>query len=51
MATGDKLGNTLLNNDLAKLVSSGQVEFEEAMSKTPDKPDLARKCGRPIENE
>jgi twitching motility protein PilT len=49
MSTGAKLGNTLLNSELARLVAAGQVEFEEAMSKTPDKPDLARRCGQPYE--
>ncbi len=51
MATGAKLGNTMLNAELAKLVSKNQVDYEEALSKTPDKPDLARRCGRPYGNE
>jgi CRP-like cAMP-binding protein len=39
-------GNRLLNDALKALVSGGQVEYEEAISKSIDKEDLARRCGR-----
>ena len=49
MATGQKLGNTLLNAELAKLVAAGKVDWPEALAKTPDKQDLARRCNRPYD--
>lgn len=38
--------NLLLNDELARLVAERKVEFDEAMSKSSDKADLAKKCGR-----
>jgi len=46
MQTGKATGNQLLNDSLAALVNAGTVEYEEALSKAVDKPDLARRFGR-----
>ena len=43
MQTGKKLGNTLLNEELARLVKEGVVAEAEALSKTVDKRDLAKR--------
>ena len=45
MQTGRSLGNTLLNDELARLVSEGVIEAKEALGKTPDKRDLRDKLG------
>jgi twitching motility protein PilT len=49
MQTGKAAGNQLLNDSLAGLVTSGKVEYEEALSKAVDKADLARRLGRPAD--
>lgn len=43
MQTGKKLGMTILNEELARLVNEGVIEHEEAMSKTVDKKDLEKR--------
>jgi len=45
MATGRGAGNQLLNDELAKLVQSGRVAFEEAYAHALDKADLAKRLG------
>jgi twitching motility protein PilT len=40
MQTGRKLGMCLMNDNLLRLVKEGQVEPEEAMSKSTDKSGL-----------
>ncbi len=45
MTTGQSRGNRLLNDDLQKLVQSGKISKEEAMSNAIDVRDLARKLG------
>ena len=45
MATGAARGNILLNNALMKLVDDKKITQEEAMDKSPDKPELAKKLG------
>jgi twitching motility protein PilT len=47
MSMGRGLGNQLLNDELARLVTTGKVAQEEAMSKAVDKTDLAKKLGVP----
>ena len=46
MSTGTRFGNQLLNVELAKLVETGIVDFEEALSRALDKTDLAKRCRR-----
>ena len=46
MQTGKALGNTILNEELARYVQQGKVDFMQAMEKTPDKRDLARRLGK-----
>ncbi len=48
MQTGKALGNTLLNEELAKMVEGNKVTFEEALTRTPDKRDLARRLGKEL---
>jgi twitching motility protein PilT len=55
MQTKKAQGNTLLNEELAELVKGRRlgkvrykVEYEEALSKTPDREDLARRLGKPL---
>lgn len=45
MQTGKAFGNVLMNDELAKLVKQGKVEYTEALSKTIDKEGLARLLG------
>jgi twitching motility protein PilT len=45
MTTGQNRGNRLLNDDLSKLVQSGKITKEEALSNTTDPRELARKLG------
>ena len=45
MQTGRNLGNTILNDELARLVGEGIVEAEEALVKTPNKKELREKLG------
>ena len=46
MMTAKKMGNQMLNEELQRLVLSDKVEYEEALSKAIDKPDLAKRFGR-----
>ena len=39
-------GNRLLNDALQQLVREGKVDYDEAVSKSVDKDDLARRCGK-----
>jgi twitching motility protein PilT len=55
MQTQKAQGNRLLNEELAELVKGRRVEkvkykveYEEALSKTPDREDLARRLHRPL---
>lgn len=55
MQTAKAQGNRILNEELAQLVKgrktgkrTDKVEFEEAISKTPDPEDLARHLHRPL---
>jgi twitching motility protein PilT len=43
MQTGRNLGNTLLNDELVRLVGKGLVTAQEAIQKTSDKKDLREK--------
>lgn len=43
MTTGRKHGNLILNDDLARLVMQGKVDVNEAMSKTVDREELAKR--------
>lgn len=43
MQTGKAQGNTLMNEELAKLVRRNKVEYNEALSKAEDKDDLIRR--------
>ena len=45
MTTGRGQGNQLLNDELAKLVQSGKVAYDEAHAKAVDKADLAKRLG------
>ncbi len=46
MQTGKIQGHKVLNEDLARLVKQGKVKFEEALSKTLEPEDLARRLHR-----
>lgn len=48
MQTGKAEGNMVLNEELAKLVEQSKVEFDEAIRKTTDKADLAKRLGREV---
>ena len=43
MQTGKSQGNTLLNDELARYVREKKISYDEAMAKTPDKKDLAKR--------
>jgi len=45
MQTGKAKGNTLLNEELLRLVTQHIIDKEEALSKAVDKLDLAKKLG------
>ena len=45
MQTGKKQGNTLLNEELARLVRTRVINPDEAIDKAADKQDLVRKLG------
>ena len=45
MTTGQARGNRLLNDDLAKLVQSGKITKEEALSNAVDHADMLRRLG------
>ncbi len=46
MMTSKKMGNMMLNEQLQQLVIDGLVEYEEALAKAIDKPELAKRFGR-----
>ena len=46
MSTTRSLGNQMLNFELAQLVKENKVNYEEALSKSIDKADLAKRCGK-----
>jgi twitching motility protein PilT len=46
MSTGKASGNVLLSDDLARLVSEGTVEYDEAYTRASDKADFARRFDR-----
>ena len=46
MQTQKAAGNRLLNDALQQLVREGKVDYDEAVSKSVDKDDLARRCGK-----
>jgi len=46
MQTQKAAGNRLLNDALQTLVREGKVDYDEAVSKSVDKEDLARRCGK-----
>ena len=48
MQTGKRDGHTLLMEELTDLVEQRKIEFEEALSKIPDKEDLAERLGRTL---
>jgi len=57
MQTKKAQGNKLLNEELDELVKGRRVgkvkykvEYAEALSKTPDREDLARRLGKPLED-
>ncbi|HPT47602.1 MAG TPA: PilT/PilU family type 4a pilus ATPase, partial [Candidatus Rifleibacterium sp.] len=45
MTAGQNRGNRLLNDDLARLVRSGKITREEALSKSVDAADLTKRLG------
>jgi twitching motility protein PilT len=47
MQTGKKMGNQLLNDELARLVTENIVSYEEALSKSLDKKELAKLLNKP----
>ena len=47
MQTGKKLGNQLLNDELARLVTEDIVTYEEALSKSLEKEELAKLLNKP----
>lgn len=46
MQTGKAQGNQLLDNELAKLVRQGEVEYREALRKSPDPKNFAKLMGK-----
>ena len=46
MTTGKSLGNQLLNEELARLVTEKKVDYEDALTKAIDKTDLAKRLGK-----
>ncbi len=46
MLTAKNQGNTLLNEQLEKLVSDGRVEYDEAIMKAVDKAEFAKRFGK-----
>ncbi len=45
-STGKTQGHRLLNEELTRLVKRKKVRYEEALSKTPEPEDLARRLGK-----
>ena len=50
MQTGKAVGMQLLNEELAQLVRNKKVEAEEALARSVDKDDLAKRIGRPVQH-
>jgi twitching motility protein PilT len=50
MQTGKAVGMQLLNEELAQLVRNKKVDAEEALVRSVDKDDLARRIGRPVQH-
>ncbi|MDP1826055.1 MAG: PilT/PilU family type 4a pilus ATPase [Archangium sp.] len=46
MSIGKSLGMQMLNEELARLVTEKKVEYEDALAKSLDKPDLAKRLGK-----
>ncbi|MBI5608418.1 MAG: PilT/PilU family type 4a pilus ATPase [Deltaproteobacteria bacterium] len=46
MLTSKQLGNQLLNDQLESLVRDGRVDYDEALMKAIDKPELAKRFGK-----
>jgi len=46
MLTAKQQGNQMLNDQLEALVRDGKVEYDEALMKALDKPELAKRFGR-----
>ncbi len=46
MLTSKQLGNQLLNDQLESLVRDGRCDYDEAMMKALDKPELAKRFGK-----
>lgn len=49
MQTGKAVGMQLLNEELAQLVRNKKVDAEEALARSVDKDDLAKRIGRPVQ--
>jgi twitching motility protein PilT len=50
MQTGKAVGMQLLNEELAQLVRNKKVDAEEALGRSVDKDDLAKRIGRPVQH-
>jgi twitching motility protein PilT len=50
MQTGKAVGMQLLNEELAQLVRNKKVDADEALVRSVDKDDLARRIGRPVQH-
>ena len=48
MQAGKKDGQLLMNDSLAKLVATGKVAYAEALAKTSDRNDLAKRLNMPV---
>ena len=46
MQTGKSRGNCMLNDSLADLVERNEVTYEEALNRSMDKSDLARRLNK-----
>lgn len=46
MSIGKSLGMQMLNEELARLVTEKKVDSEDALAKSLDKPDLAKRLGK-----
>ncbi|MBL8909935.1 MAG: type IV pili twitching motility protein PilT, partial [Archangium sp.] len=46
MSIGKNVGMQMLNEELARLVTEKKVEYEDALAKSLDKPDLAKRLGK-----
>jgi twitching motility protein PilT len=50
MQTGKAVGMQLLNEELAQLVRNKKVDADEALVRSVDKDDLAKRIGRPVQH-